>query len=385
MLNELISRRRIKNTKLHINFFNSYAMRKNALIFLVPILVGNSIIAQNIYKLKECELSFSTPEKLIAVYDNPGYALYKNDYIQVSMTSVRSMGIQDIQDELLTHFPEGEYTITQMTKPIQTDNLKALFYFAKRTGYSSQFAKGIVVKGGKNILVEIKFEPVKLEEVNGLIKSFLTDDQVSEINTKHNANNDDKTGQGIVKNEQGSVQNEVDIRYDEEQELKVTSVEVEKPKTQKYPTVDHPNLIVLTDTQKKEFIDAHNNWRAEVGVPPLVWSEDLENYAAEWAVKKGLEDCNMEHRTDHLYGENLYWSSGMDFYPKGAVDSWGSEIKDYHGEVVGQSNGVVGHYTQVVWRTTTEVGCAAFKCGSALLVVCNYNPPGNYVGQHPYK
>jgi len=93
----------------------------------------------------------------------------------------------------------------------------------------------------------------------------------------------------------------------------------------------------------------------------------------------------MQHRSETDYGENLYWSSGLKFNPKAVVDSWGSEKDDYHGEVVGKSNAVVGHYTQIVWRTTTEVGCAAFQCGSALLVVCNYSPAGNWMGQHPYK
>jgi uncharacterized protein YkwD len=149
--------------------------------------------------------------------------------------------------------------------------------------------------------------------------------------------------------------------------------------------VTHPNLVKLTAAQKKEFIDTHNKYRAEVGASPIEWDEDLANYAADWAVQKGLEGCNMQHRPRDGYGENLYWSSGMPFSASGAVNSWGSEINDYHGEVVGQSNAVVGHYTQIVWKTTKRVGCAAFNCGSTVLVVCNYDPPGNYVGQHPYK
>ncbi len=76
----------------------------------------------------------------------------------------------------------------------------------------------------------------------------------------------------------------------------------------------------------------------------------------------------------------------MNFDPSYTVDDWGSEINDYNGEKTGEpTRGVVGHYTQIVWRTTTQVGCAAFKCGSTLLVVCNYNPAGNWVGRHPYK
>ena len=61
--------------------------------------------------------------------------------------------------------------------------------------------------------------------------------------------------------------------------------------TPKHPPVSHPNLIKLTPEQKQEFIDAHNKWRSEVGVPPLVWSNDLENYAGEWAIKNGKKNC----------------------------------------------------------------------------------------------
>lgn len=144
-------------------------------------------------------------------------------------------------------------------------------------------------------------------------------------------------------------------------------------------------LITLTAEQKQQFIEAHNRWRSDVGVPPLKWSDDLEKYAAEWATKQGKKNCKMKHRSDTEYGENLFWTTADTFTPKAVVDDWGSEIKDYHGEVFGKSKGVVGHYTQIVWRTTTHVGCAAYKCKNAILVVCNYNPPGNWIGEHPYK
>jgi hypothetical protein len=71
------------------------------------------------------------------------------------------------------------------------------------------------------------------------------------------------------------------------------------------------------------------------------------------------------------------------------VMSWVNEKIDYHGGPVGNlyaPNGhVIGHYTQVVWRTTTEIGCgmATGSNGNDFLV-CRYNPPGNYGDQSPY-
>jgi Cysteine-rich secretory protein family len=63
---------------------------------------------------------------------------------------------------------------------------------------------------------------------------------------------------------------------------------------------------------------------------------------------------------------------------------WVDEKKNYHGEP-GDFNGV-GHYTQMVWRNTTSVGCGTGS-GSKLpysILVCRYYPPGNIFGQKPY-
>ena len=43
-----------------------------------------------------------------------------------------------------------------------------------------------------------------------------------------------------------------------------------------------------------------------------------------------------------------------------------------------------GHYTQIVWETTQKVGCAKIQCDGFDLWVCNYDPPGNWVGEKPY-
>jgi hypothetical protein len=144
-------------------------------------------------------------------------------------------------------------------------------------------------------------------------------------------------------------------------------------------------LIKLTNDHIKSFIDAHNIYRAEVGIEPLTWNNKLAEFAAEWATQKGKQGCKMVHRPNNQYGENLFWSLGMDFDPAYAVDQWGAEKYDYNDELVGQEKAMVGHYTQMVWRTTTEVGCAAYQCSEKILIVCNYNPPGNYMGQHPDK
>jgi hypothetical protein len=71
------------------------------------------------------------------------------------------------------------------------------------------------------------------------------------------------------------------------------------------------------------------------------------------------------------------------------VDAWGNEKKDYdYANNSCQSGAVCGHYTQVVWRSTKLVGCGVASCSAgnskAQVWVCQYSPPGNYVGERPY-
>jgi len=45
---------------------------------------------------------------------------------------------------------------------------------------------------------------------------------------------------------------------------------------------------------------------------------------------------------------------------------------------------VCGHYTQIVWRDTKQVGCGVARDNRREIWVCNYDPPGNWVGHRPY-
>jgi pathogenesis-related protein 1 len=129
----------------------------------------------------------------------------------------------------------------------------------------------------------------------------------------------------------------------------------------------------------------HDKVRADVGVGPMKWSATLAAYAQEWAEHLAATTCGMEHRTERKYGENLFQGTAGFYTAVAAAKGWESEKKDYRGGVLTESNWhSAGHYTQMVWRDTTALGCGEAICNKTLVVACNYDPPGNYIGRRPY-
>jgi len=110
------------------------------------------------------------------------------------------------------------------------------------------------------------------------------------------------------------------------------------------------------------------------------------------------DQCTWGHSGTSGLGENLYAYSEWGAHHTQAAAAWAEEQAYYHYASNTCSAptppGSCGHYTQMVWRNTTEVGCGIRNCsiGSPwgvthpdwTIVVCNYSPPGNWVGQRPY-
>ncbi|GAB4848907.1 sts14 protein [Ancistrocladus abbreviatus] len=139
----------------------------------------------------------------------------------------------------------------------------------------------------------------------------------------------------------------------------------------------------------QEFLDAHNQARAEVGVGPLTWSENLANATSRLVmyqrVKNRCQFANLS--SSSKYGANQMWASGMAVTPSMAVGAWVAEKKYYnHTDNSCAPNRKCGVYTQVVWRSSLELGCAQATCAKegSTLTVCLYDPPGNIVGESPY-
>lgn len=142
---------------------------------------------------------------------------------------------------------------------------------------------------------------------------------------------------------------------------------------------------LATQAAIDEMVDAHNKWRAEVGVPPVRWDAQLAREAQEWADKLLCLDVlkHSSHEERDGKGENLYWSSNPNVTPTAVVDAWGNEKYDYDYDS-NSCTSVCGHYTQVVWRETKKIGAAVAKDGDDVYWVCRYDPPGNVIGRRPY-
>jgi pathogenesis-related protein 1 len=136
----------------------------------------------------------------------------------------------------------------------------------------------------------------------------------------------------------------------------------------------------------------HNAVRAKVmpaaatPLPELTWSPEIAAVAQAYADK-----CIWEHSSNQ-YGENLYATSGGGT-PADVVGSWASEVADYDYDAnTCAPNKACGHYTQIVWADSLKLGCGMAKCpdnapwgnGPWEIWVCNYDPPGNWVGEKPY-
>ena len=139
---------------------------------------------------------------------------------------------------------------------------------------------------------------------------------------------------------------------------------------------------------------AHNTARAQVGDPPLTWDPALATIASNWVVQcidsdhNGLVDHDANRSVGYptYVGENIYASSGTATGPD-AVAAWVGEASDYdYASNTCAAGKVCGHYTQVVWKATTKLGCAIHDCTGLAYpstIVCDYAPGGNDGGK-PY-
>ncbi|OYW46506.1 MAG: hypothetical protein B7Z08_05550 [Sphingomonadales bacterium 32-68-7] len=135
----------------------------------------------------------------------------------------------------------------------------------------------------------------------------------------------------------------------------------------------------------------HNAERGRVGVPRLVWNGRLAHGAQAWADRLA-RDGTVRHAPREARGgagENLWFGTAGLFPTEAMIGAFVSQKRLYRpGPFPAVSSTGrwqdVGHYTQVVWRTTREVGCGLARGSGHDVLVCRYWPAGNWVGEAVY-
>jgi len=162
------------------------------------------------------------------------------------------------------------------------------------------------------------------------------------------------------------------------------------PQARTIRPVPQPRETAPSSEIEARLLSAHNAERARAGTPPLRWADSLEAEARVWARELIATNRFAHDPALHGHGENLWtgWG-GRVWTPEEMIGEWIAEKADYrHGPFPNVSRTGnwrdIGHYTQLVWRDTTHVGCAVETRGDRSVLACRYAPPGNIDGRMAY-
>ena len=141
----------------------------------------------------------------------------------------------------------------------------------------------------------------------------------------------------------------------------------------------------------QRLLSVHNAERANLGLPPMRWNADLAESAQGWANHLAATG-RFEHAPDtpdDPQGENLWAGTRGYFSPEAMVNAWVREKRYFkagrfpNNSTTGDVEDV-GHYTQLIWRETVQVGCARAANRAEDFLVCRYSEAGNYIGERPF-
>jgi uncharacterized protein YkwD len=159
------------------------------------------------------------------------------------------------------------------------------------------------------------------------------------------------------------------------------------------------------ETLRDAALAKHNEYRKLHDAPPLQLDSGLnasaQAYAEELARRNedgSANDPYFEHSNNRDgVGENLDYHATTNSIPSASaladkvVEGWYIEVNDYDfnnpgKQKPGREKEQIGHFTQVVWKETSKVGCGAatanitFNSGNkatGVFTVCHYSPGGN--------
>lgn len=159
-------------------------------------------------------------------------------------------------------------------------------------------------------------------------------------------------------------------------------------KTLDVPSVDSIETLEVSGNAafslaefREQLLQLHNEKRRLHHVPPLTLSDKLNDVAQDYAKK--ISSMRALVHSGNGYGENLYRRSS---YPPTDIDAsfpmnrWYQEVDNYDFEN-GDFSSKTGHFTQVVWKGSQQLGVGYVRKGGDVYVVANYYPPGNRMHQ----
>ncbi len=153
-----------------------------------------------------------------------------------------------------------------------------------------------------------------------------------------------------------------------------------EPATALPPSDPSPAPAAPSGSIAQRFVAAHDKRRAKHCAGPVTWSSKLAEVAQQWANTLRDRGCMFGH-SGGQYGENLAAGTIGALDPEATVTMWYDEIRDYKFPDGGFSM-KTGHFTQLVWRDTKQVGCGHAQCKGNDIWVCEYAPFGNVEGEY---
>ncbi|KAM7190794.1 CAP domain containing protein [Naviculisporaceae sp. PSN 640] len=134
--------------------------------------------------------------------------------------------------------------------------------------------------------------------------------------------------------------------------------------------------FISTPKFKAAILNSTNTFREQHNASSVAYNNTLAKFASSYL--SSLSDCEFEH-SGGPFGENL--AIGCSDTVSGCVELWGNERDMYDFGNPGFDK-ATGHFTQLVWKDTTDVGCGRKWCGEKRwYLVCEYWPRGNILGQ----
>jgi hypothetical protein len=140
----------------------------------------------------------------------------------------------------------------------------------------------------------------------------------------------------------------------------------------------------------RRLLESHNHERAVLGLAPLRWNGELAEGAKRWAdhlVNTG-QFAHSPDEPGQRVGENIWGGTSGRFTPERMVGFWLAERRFFKPGVFPENSTSgksmdVSHYTQVIWRDSTHVGCSLARDKREDILVCRYLAAGNINGQSP--